>query len=74
MILEGKKTYLTYSNFQQPPPAQEFPASVQLVEGNFDLPTGVSAKRDNIMEVLEDLRGVYIKATYWTGGVTTRYS
>lgn len=72
VILLGAKTYLTYSSLEQPPPAFEYTSSVQFVESNFELPTGLTAKRDNIMEVLEDLRGVYIRASYWTVSVTTR--
>lgn len=72
VILKGADTYLTYSNFEQPPPASEFITTLQLVESNFELPTGVPARREHIMEVLRDLQGVYIRATYWTASVTTR--
>jgi laminin alpha 3/5 len=74
VILEGKKTYLTYSSYEQPTSSVEYSASVQLVEENFELPTGMPARRDHIMEVLEDLQGIYIRATYWTASVTTRLS
>ncbi|KAL3275284.1 hypothetical protein HHI36_020052 [Cryptolaemus montrouzieri] len=74
VILEGNNTYLTYSSLEQPPQAQEFPFSVQLVESNFYLPIGVAAKREHIMEVLRDLKGIYIRAKYWTASVTSRLS
>lgn len=72
VILQGKKTFLTYSSFGQPAALIEYPASVQLIEENFETPTGGRVKRDQIMEVLEDLRAIYIRATYWTDSVTTR--
>nr|CAI5850401.1 unnamed protein product [Callosobruchus analis] len=52
--------------------ASEFAFMLQLVEGNFELPSGSPAKREHMMEVLKDLRGIYLRATYWTASVTTR--
>lgn len=72
VILQGHDTYLTYSNFEQPPPATEFVTTLQLVESNFELPTGAPARREHLMEVLKDLRGIYLRATYWTASLTTR--
>lgn len=73
VILEGANMYLTYSNFEQPPQKTNFVTTLQLVESNFELPTGISAKREHIMEVLKDLKGIYIRATYWTVSISTRY-
>lgn len=72
VILEGAGLYLIYYGFEQPPPEEEFTGMLQLVESNFELPTGGAARREHIMEVLRDLRGIYIRATYWTVSVTTR--
>ncbi|VEN34345.1 unnamed protein product, partial [Callosobruchus maculatus] len=72
VILQGPDYYLTYSNLEQPPPASEFAFMLQLVESNFELPSGSPAKREHMMEVLKDLRGIYLRATYWTASVTTR--
>ncbi|KAJ8973563.1 hypothetical protein NQ317_009587 [Molorchus minor] len=55
IILQGADLYLTYSNYEQPPPATTFSTTLQLVESNFELPAGGSAKREHIMEVLRDL-------------------
>lgn len=72
VIIQGADTYLTYSNFEQPPPAVEFITTLQLVESNFELPSGAPARREHIMGVLKDVRGVYLRATYWTASLTTR--
>lgn len=72
VILQGRDTYLTYSNFEQPPQAIEFFTSLLLVESNFVLPSGAPARREHLMEVLKDLRGIYLRATYWTASLTTR--
>lgn len=73
VILEGNGTYLVYVGDEQPPPAVEYMASLQLVESNFQLPNGNQARREHIMVVLQNLRGLYIRATYWTESVTTKY-
>lgn len=72
MILQGNNTYLTFSSYEQPPPTQKFTWSIQLVESNFELPNGDPANREHIMEVLNDLKGLYIRVNYWTAGVTTK--
>ncbi|CAG9821860.1 unnamed protein product [Phaedon cochleariae] len=72
VILHGANIHLEYFNYEQPPPDTEFLFSLQLVESNFVLPSGTPAKREHIMEVLRDLRGVYLRATYWTVSETTR--
>lgn len=40
---------------------------VELIETNF-----VDTSREQFMKVLQDLQGIYIRATYWEGSVTTR--
>lgn len=62
-----------YVGDEQPPPSVEYMASLQLVESNFQLPNGNQARREHIMVVLQNLRGLYIRATYWTESVTTKY-
>lgn len=72
VILRGANTYLTHSSYEQPPPSQAYNGFVKIVENNFQLPQGVPAKKEHIMEVLKDLKGIYIRATYWTASITTR--
>ncbi|XP_074042767.1 laminin subunit alpha [Leptinotarsa decemlineata] len=74
VILEGADTYLTFSNFEQPPPATEFSTSITLTESYFELPSGEPAKREHIMMVLQDLKGIYLRGRYWTKTLTTRLS
>lgn len=73
MILEGADSYLKYESLEQPPPATEYTSTIELVEQNFLLPSGIPAKREHIMTVLQNLRGIYIRATYWSASETTRY-
>ncbi|CAG9771124.1 unnamed protein product [Ceutorhynchus assimilis] len=72
VILKGANSYLTFSSIEQPPPVFKYATEVLLIESLFDTASGDQAKRDQIMEVLKDLRGVYIRASYWTKGETTR--
>ncbi|ERL89440.1 hypothetical protein D910_06807 [Dendroctonus ponderosae] len=72
VILHGANTFLTYSSFEQPPPSEEYRSEVALTEAIFDTPSREPARRDHIMEVLKDLRGVYIRASYWTKGDTVK--
>lgn len=68
----GANTFLTYSSFEQPPPSEEYRSEVALTESIFDTPSREPARRDHIMEVLKDLRGIYIRASYWTKGDTAK--
>lgn len=72
VILQGVNTYLSYSSYEQPPPTSEFQFMLQLVESNFELPSGEQARREHIMEVLKNVKGIYLRATYWNASVTTR--
>lgn len=72
VILYGHETYLYYFSPEQPASNTIFPNFVELIEGNFILATGLSTTREQIMQVLQNLNGVYIRATYWEPTVTTR--
>lgn len=74
LILQGADTYLKYESLEQPPAGIEYTATVELVEQNFLLPSGIPAKREHVMTVLQNLKGVYIRASYWSVSETTRYS
>lgn len=72
VILEGANTYLSYYSVEQPAPTVDFNHDVSLVETNFEFPDGSPAKREHLMVVLENLQGIYIRATYWSSSFTTR--
>ncbi|KAF5306067.1 hypothetical protein FQA39_LY09045 [Lamprigera yunnana] len=74
VIIEGGGLYLVYISYEQPASSQNFFASLQLVESNFVLPSGLPAKREHIMTVLHNLRGLYLRATYWTASIITKIS
>lgn len=66
VILVGANNYLKYDGFEQPPADEEFNTGVQIVETNFVLPSGAPSKREHLMVVLKDLKGIYIRANYWS--------
>lgn len=72
VILYGHDTYLFYFAVKQPASNTLFSSSVEIVELNFELANGLPTTREQIMQVLQDLNGIYIKATYWEPTVTTR--
>lgn len=72
VVLYGRDTYLYYFSLEQPASNTVFPNSVELNEQNFILANGLPTTREQIMQVLQDLDGVYIRATYWDTSVTTR--
>ncbi|KRT80925.1 hypothetical protein AMK59_5061, partial [Oryctes borbonicus] len=74
IILEGANTYLTYTSSEQPANEQDFVGSLEIVEANFELPSKLPANREHIMMVLKDLRGIYIRAGYWSATYSTRLS
>ncbi|KAK4877517.1 hypothetical protein RN001_010023 [Aquatica leii] len=74
VILEGAGTYLSYISYEQPAGSQNFFMSVELIESNFVLPNGLPAKREHIMTVLQNLRGLYLRATYWSATLIAKIS
>ncbi|XP_014209765.1 laminin subunit alpha isoform X2 [Copidosoma floridanum] len=74
VILQGADNFLMYRGEEQPPSNTIFPASVELVEANFETKQGLKATREQIMVVLGDLRGIYIRATYWQPSLTISLS
>lgn len=73
VILQGANTTLFYYSDEQPPSFVNFRASVRLVEANFVTSNRLSATREQIMVVLEDLRGIYVRATYWNPSIMASY-
>eukprot|EP00102_Acyrthosiphon_pisum_P016424 XP_008187385.2 PREDICTED: laminin subunit alpha [Acyrthosiphon pisum] len=74
VILYGHDTYLFYFSLEQPASSTLFPNFVEIVEQNFILANGLQTTREQIMQVLQNLDGIYIRATYWEPTVTTRIS
>lgn len=72
LILYGAGMFLLHDALEQPAAKLSFAASIQIVESNFALENGLPANREHLMTVLERLEGVFIRATYWESGVTTR--
>jgi len=73
VILQGADTALFYYSDEQPPSFVNFKASVRLVETNFVTSNRLSATREQIMIILEDLRGIYVRATYWNPSIMASY-
>lgn len=55
---------MIYFALEQPNDGEAVPVSFHIVEENFILPSGMSATRELLMQVLEKLKGVYIRAAY----------
>ncbi|KAJ9580421.1 hypothetical protein L9F63_024397, partial [Diploptera punctata] len=72
VILYSGDLYLVHSAIEQPPAITQYNASIEIVESNFKLPTGFTATREQLMQVLQKLQAVYIRATYWEESVTSR--
>lgn len=72
VILYGHDMYLFYFSLEQPASNILFPNFVEIVEQNFVLINGIQATREQLMQVLQNLNGIYIRATYWEPTVTTR--
>lgn len=71
VILYGHDTYLFYFSLEQPASDLLFTSSVEIIEQNFILANGLPTTREQIMQVLQNLNGIYIRATYWEPTVYT---
>ncbi|XP_054277134.1 laminin subunit alpha [Macrosteles quadrilineatus] len=72
VIIRGADIYLLHFALEQPAATETYPATLDLVESNFVLPSGLPTTREQMMQVLERVQGLYIRATYWEDSVTTR--
>lgn len=73
VILQGADATLFHYSDEQPPSFVNFRASVRLVEANFVTINRLSATREQIMVILEDLHGIYVRATYWNPSIMASY-
>ncbi|XP_054012773.1 laminin subunit alpha [Hylaeus anthracinus] len=74
VILQGYDTTLFYYADEQPPSFTIFQASLELIESNFITHNRLSATREQLMVVLENLRGIHIRATYWNPSIQASLS
>lgn len=65
VILQGNDITLYHYAEEQPPSDTLFSVSVDLVESNFYTSKLLHATREQIMLVLKDIKGIYIRANYW---------
>lgn len=71
VILFGAKNYLLYYTDELPVNSVPFEFSVKIVESNFRTISGLAVTREEMMQVLQNLTGLYIKATYAKKGSLT---
>lgn len=65
VILRSGDTLLFYHADEQPYQFANYRASLELVEKNFVGLNKLKATREQLLVVLENLQGIYIRATYW---------
>lgn len=73
VILEGADNWLVHSGIEQPPINTHWKKNLSIVESEFTTISGLPATRELLMTALENLQGIYIRATYWEASITTRY-
>lgn len=72
VILRGAGLELVHYSLEQPAGSQLWTNHLQLLEENFQLQSGSQATREQIMQVLHSLTGLYIRATYWESTITVK--
>lgn len=72
IILQSTNISLLHSGIEQPPIGENWDKSLYLTESEFVTLNQLPATRELLMTVLENLQGVYIRATYWESTITTR--
>ncbi|XP_034231739.1 laminin subunit alpha isoform X3 [Thrips palmi] len=74
VILHGSATnqYLLHFSDEQPPASLKYNASLPIIEANFVLSNGLRVTRELLMQTLQTLDEIYIRATYWDQSVTSR--
>jgi len=72
VMLYSGDLYLLHFALEQPAATTRYMASVEIKETNFVLPTGFPATREQLMQVLQRLQAIYIRASYWEQSITSR--
>jgi laminin, alpha 3/5 len=73
VILRGAGMELVHYSLEQPAGSQLWTNHLQLLEENFQLQSGAQVTREQIMQVLHSLTGIYIRATYWESTISVKY-
>lgn len=74
VILLGADSILLHYGEEQPPSFTNFRASVELKETNFITTTNKEVTREQLLITLENLRGIYIRASYWEPSIAATLS
>lgn len=72
VILRGAGYDLLYFSVEQPAATVAWGVSLQLIEQNFVLPSGLPVTREQFMQALHSLDGLYIRATYWEPSINAK--
>ncbi|KAL0280200.1 UNVERIFIED_CONTAM: hypothetical protein PYX00_001570 [Menopon gallinae] len=72
VILHGADMYLLYFSLYRPTDSLPFSGSLHILENNFQLTTGFRATREQLMQVLENLTAVYVRATFGEYRITPK--
>lgn len=72
VIVAGANMYIVHNSIEQPPAAVSWVHSVRIHEDEFINLDGTPVTRDQFMNVLVNVTGIYIRATYEAEGQTTR--
>lgn len=73
VILQGADTFIQYTSVAQPDTNAYFQISVKMVETEFTNPASDRVTREEFMQVLQNLTGIFIKASYVDRGDITEY-
>ncbi|KAK0176557.1 hypothetical protein PV328_000678 [Microctonus aethiopoides] len=74
VILLGADSILLHYGEEQPPSFTNFRASVELIETNFITTTNLEVTREQLLITLENLKGIYIRASYWEPSIAASLS
>lgn len=72
VIFYGANMYLLYESFQLPVNSAPFVFSIKIAENNFLTISKTTATREELMQVLQNLTAIYIKASYAEKGEITK--
>lgn len=68
----GEDIVLLHSSFEVPTSGITFGMALELTEHNFLLPNGKEVTRGQMLTVLQNLKGIYLRTSYWNQSISTR--
>ncbi|XP_015117099.1 laminin subunit alpha [Diachasma alloeum] len=74
VVLVGAESVVFYYGDEQPPSFTNFHASVELIETNFFTTKSQQVSREQLLVLLENLKGIYIRGTYWEASIKASLS